>query len=214
MKRKRHIGLAIGLALAGAAIGPAGAWAGSKEDAQLCTRNKGTQAEQLAVCTRAIGSGAFAGDELAELIMRRGTLYSLVGQNQAAMRDFDAAIALRPDDAGFRLQRGIAHAGNDAHERAVRDFDEALRREPRNPTARYFRGHSRAALGLHDEALDDYDRALELKPDFASALVFRGLLLESLGRRERAVADYTTAYKLGARGGQLLARLRAYKVIK
>lgn len=214
MKTKRLVGPAAVLLLAYAVAGTAGASSEPKRDAQSCTRKKGTQAAQIEVCTRAIDSRVFSGETLARLVMRRGILYALVGKNPAAMRDYGAAISLLPQEAGFWLQRGIVRAGGGKHKSAIKDFTEALRLKPANPTALYFRGHSRAALRQTAQALEDYDRALELKPKFPSALVFRGLLLERLGRPKRAVADYTTAYKLGARARELLARLRAHRIIK
>lgn len=214
MKSKPHIGLALAVLWAYVGAGAAGASAGPQEDAQSCARKKGTQAEQIQICTRAIDSRVFFGRDLAQLVMRRGVLYSLLGNNPAAMSDYSVAISLLPAEARFWLQRGIVKAGAGDHERAIPDFDEALRLKPANPTALYFRGHSHAALGQTEQALEDYDRALELKPDFPSALVFRGVLLERLGSPTRAVADYTAAYKLGARARELLTRLRAYEVIK
>ena len=196
------------------AVGASGASAGPKEDAQTCARKRGTQAEQIDLCTRAINSGQFSGETLTRLLMRRGILYSLVGKDPAAMSDYDAAISLLPEEAGFWLQRGIVKAGNGNHENAIEDLNEALRLNPANPTALYFRGNSHAALGQTERTLEDYDQALELKPEFPSALVFRGLLLEQLGSRKQAVADYTAAYQLGARARELLTRLRAYEVIK
>lgn len=214
MRSKVHTGLVIAALLVFTAAGVSGATAGPKEDAQTCARKKGPQAEQIEVCTRAIDSGAFSGEALTKLLMRRGVLHSLVGRDPAAMRDYDAAISLLPEEAGFWLQRGIVKAGKGDHESAIQDFYQALRLNPANPTALYFRGHSHAALGQTGRALGDYDQALELKPEFPSALVFRGLLLEQLGSRKQAIADYTAAYQLGARARELLTRLRAHQVIK
>lgn len=214
MRSKGHTGLVIAALLVCTAAGVSGAAAGPKQDAQTCARKKGTQAEQIEVCTRAIDSGAFSGEALTQLLMRRGVLQSLVGKDPAAMRDYDAAIALLPEEAGFWLQRGIVKAGKGDHESAIQDFYQALRLNPANPTALYFRGHSHAALGQTGRALGDYDQALELRPEFPSALVFRGLLLEQLGSRKQAIADYTAAYQLGARARELLTRLRAHQVIK
>lgn len=214
MRSKGHIGLAIAALLVTLAAGLPGASAGPKEDGQTCAREKGTQAEQIDVCTRAINSGALSGERLTQLLMRRGVLYSLIGKTPAALRDYDAAIALLPEEARFWLQRGIAKASNGSHEAALQDFNEALRLKPADPTALYFRGNSHAALGQTEQTLEDYDLALELKPEFPSALVSRGLLLERLGSKKQAVIDYTAAYQLGARARELLTRLRAHQIIK
>jgi len=51
---------------------------------------------------------------------------------RAAARDFDAAVALAPQDGGLRAERAVFHANTGQYDAALTDLDEALRLEPEN----------------------------------------------------------------------------------
>jgi tetratricopeptide (TPR) repeat protein len=72
---------------------------------------------------------------------------------EKALRDFDEAIRLEPDNALAHAERGAARSWGSHHDEGIHDFDEAIRLEPGNAAWRAIRGH--VSLGVND-----YDRAI------------------------------------------------------
>src|SRR5207247_2490600 len=106
----------------------------------------------------------------------RGILAAEADDPAAALADFDAALALSPDDPAGFFNRGLARLrlldepGTEpvscrparpddapALEAALADFDTALRHEPDNLRARLSRGFLRRRRGDLDGALADFD---------------------------------------------------------
>jgi len=127
----------------------------------------------------------------------RGVARLEPGDDDNAMRDFDEAICLDPQNALYHNTRGLAWLGwshQDAlsyiwnglldeteFDKALRDFDEAIRLDPQN--AFFFNSRGRAWLDkAHDEnfqavqtthtetfikAITDFDQAIRLDPQNA-----------------------------------------------
>ena len=82
-------------------------------------------------------------------------------------RDYDQAIALKPDCAEAWFNRGNALSNTGRSEEALRDLDQAIALKPDYAEAYVNRGHIHAAAGRYDEAVRDYDRAIAAEPDSA-----------------------------------------------
>ena len=63
-----------------------------------------------------------------------------MGQYEAAIRDYTAAIALDPQDADYYINRGASYDALAQYELARKDYNTALRLCPNNPDAYHNRG--------------------------------------------------------------------------
>ena len=124
-----------------------------------------------------------------------GKLQSINGQQAAAVKLFDEAITLAPDNRWFYVNKAGAQA-------ELRDLPNALA-TAQALTARYPQWsiglNLQAALldGLDriPEALKVYDQAVHATPPSAQILTNQGLLLRRLGRQADARASYEAALR-------------------
>lgn len=87
--------------------------------------------------------------------LSRGAAYLKLKDNEKAMADFDAAIALNEKSERAYYYRGTLKMLKDDHEGAVADFTKALEIKPALATARFARATSLARLERFDEATKD-----------------------------------------------------------
>lgn len=116
-----------------------------------------------------------------------------LGRPEESLRYFDAALALRPEQANVFQNRGNALSDLRRFEDAVASYEASLRLRPDNADAWYSRGNALKDLDRAQDALDSYDRALALRPDHADALNNKGNVLHALRRLDEAVAQFDRA---------------------
>ncbi len=146
---------------------------------------------------------------LANQFARGVAAYAFPGGRAAdavrAVKEFDTAVAIAPDDAAPYQQRGEAYfaAGNMAAARA--DFDRcATNAQARTPgfthACLHGRGKVREAGGDTAAALEDYDAAIAAQGDNAAYRNSACWARATLGRElDRALADCNEALRLKPR---------------
>lgn len=118
-----------------------------------------------------------------------GVTHLQMHEYDRAIRDFDRALALRPDLVVAWKHRGIAHRGKGDYERAVADYDQAITFAPNDARLFTDRGATYLLLNHYPRAIQDFDRAIALKPDLAAALEHRGRAHFYLGNFAQSAAD-------------------------
>uniref|UniRef100_A0A7R9YC44 MalT-like TPR region domain-containing protein n=1 Tax=Pinguiococcus pyrenoidosus TaxID=172671 RepID=A0A7R9YC44_9STRA len=152
-------------------------------------------------------------DEIVALIMARGNVLVDLKQFDAALTDYDSAIALMEPDgmitetglARYKefpnafVQRGLAWEGKAKWDLAVEDYSKAIdmwgggRGDGINPYVLTFRGNALTQLGEYGRAVKDYeaasDRFLSMrdKQNAAEARANLALALYEVGQTEEAV---------------------------
>ncbi|HJU43306.1 MAG TPA: tetratricopeptide repeat protein [Vicinamibacterales bacterium] len=121
----------------------------------------------------------------------------LAGNIQAALKEFENAIALDPKFA-------IAYAGlaeaqwalylqtNDRQwaNRAVESTQTALQLEPERPSVLYTAALTSFRSGRYDDSLKEVDRALTLQPTYEDAMRLRARVLVRLGRIDEGLVEF------------------------
>ena len=110
-------------------------------------------------CTALIERGD-QGVDLSRAYAMRGLAFSIKGQYDTAIRDYDAAIALKPDFAIALNNRAWAYFRWGKAAAGLPDVEKSLQLSPKSPHAFDTRAHIRQALGDPEGALSDYDRAM------------------------------------------------------
>ncbi|MEQ1754729.1 MAG: tetratricopeptide repeat protein [Micropepsaceae bacterium] len=123
----------------------------------------------MAGCTAVIQSEGETGETLAEAFQNRCWLYEQKEEFDAAVRDCDRAIELKPDYSDAYFSRAKIYFHKHDYDQAIADFDQTIRLEPKAIGAITLRGMAHANKGDYDRAIADYTRALQLYPGFGMA---------------------------------------------
>ena len=133
--------------------------------------------EQITGCTDAIKSEKLGGKDLAVAFAIRGSAYRARGELKRAVKDYDQAVKLNPNDADVFFRRGVAHGMLGDTDRAIDDFDQAIKLAPDHVGALYSRGLTYSNKGQWERAIKDYDQAIKLSPNNVMTISNRGATL-------------------------------------
>lgn len=121
------------------------------------------------------------------------------GETQAALDEFNRAVALDPYNAQALYGRGLLYQGNNEHDFAIADFGAASGLNPQKAEPLLGRAVSYLAIGKVKEAAADLDEASEADPHNAQVWTTRGQAYERLGDKTKAAASYSRAVALRPR---------------
>ncbi|MGW3289600.1 tetratricopeptide repeat protein [Streptomyces sp. NPDC001002] len=131
----------------------------------------------------------------AALVARAGT-YQLMRRFEAAIADFNEALALNPKLSWTLAVRGETYRLMKQHSHALRDLNQAVELDPDLAWAISSRGILYRELVRYDDALADFNRALSIDPGYAWAIAGRGETYRLMGRHSAALADFDHAIDL------------------
>jgi len=177
----------------------------SQPNVAWCNDPTATDDQTIAGCTAEIESGGLSGNSLAIAFYNRGLAYANKGQTDRAIQDFDQAIRLDPQNAGYWDARCWGRALAGQLEQAIKDCDESLRLKPNDANTLDSRGFAYLKSGAFDKAIADYDAALKINPKLASSLYGRGLAKQKKGDKAGADADVAAAKAIDAKIAQTFA---------
>jgi tetratricopeptide (TPR) repeat protein len=128
-----------------------------------------TSDQALAMCDRALVE-RLSRTQVMAIRLHRGVLHLRRQEAEAALADFDAAIALDRRQPEAHQNRGAALVQLRRYGEAVSTLTYALGLGVDDPHKVYFnRGAAREALGDLRGAYEDYSTALEIQPDWGPA---------------------------------------------
>jgi tetratricopeptide (TPR) repeat protein len=123
----------------------------------------------LALCNKALADKLLPDDRTATLV-NRGIINAASGNTEAALADYNQALARAPELSGAWLNRGAVLLQAGRFQEARADFDRALALNTDRPAIAYFnRGMANEKLGAIPAAYHDYKQAQTLAPDFKPA---------------------------------------------
>ena len=163
-------------------------------------------------------------DEKARMHTHRGAAYSSKGEYDHAIKDYDKATKLNPDDAKPYTGLGIAYFSKGEHDHAIKNYDKAIKLYPDDVMAyfglgivyfnkgecdRAIENHDKATenydkaienydktIENYDKAIENYDKAIKPKPKYAKAYYYRGMAYFSKGAHDHAIKDFLTVGKI------------------
>jgi tetratricopeptide (TPR) repeat protein len=109
---------------------------------------------------------------------------------QDAIRNYENAIALKPDYAEAYANLGNIYQEMREFEKALEQYNKAIHFGPMLALAYYNRGVVLQELTRHDEALEDYDKTLVLQPNYYLAYLNKSVILYELKRKAEAAHNY------------------------
>lgn len=129
---------------------------------------RGMLRNAVAACDRALVGEALPHDEIVATHVNRGILRLNIGDADAAIADFDAALRLDPQEAEAVLNKAIALVSKERWDDAIALFGTALKLGTRRPALAYFgRGMAHEFSGDARSAYFDYRQATRSDPDWS-----------------------------------------------
>lgn len=153
-------------------------------------------ARKLESCSRLIAIAKLPKAKLALVHNHRGMALVMTGETEAAIKDFDRAIALDANLADAYSNRGHAFIFVADFPAALRDFDKAIALRPDDDM--FYTGRATAFLltGRLKVAHRDLSKAIALNPKNAGAYMSRGTVNQLMGDALAAIADFKSVLKL------------------
>jgi lipoprotein NlpI len=155
------------------------------------SKELGTPDLRILNCSLLIESRGLPAANRAIAYYNRGFAWSLKGDLDHAIADYDQAIGLRPNDARAYNNRAIAWEAKGDLGRAIADYDRAIELDPNNAHAWFNRGRAELHSGALPQALADLNRVGELRPQDPYA----ALWLEIVNRRSNLPSRLAEATK-------------------
>jgi tetratricopeptide (TPR) repeat protein len=118
------------------------------------------------------------------------------GRPAESVRYLTVAIALRPNNPGFYVNRGFALLGAGEVDEAIADFERTLALAPRYAEAHHGLGNALYAKGRLEQAIAEHREAIRLNKDHWMAHCSLGVELAALGRPGEAIAEYRQSIQL------------------
>lgn len=139
----------------------------------------------------------------------KGSVLSMIGFHERALKCFDKSIELEPSNPGLYYNRGVEYNNLEIYDKAILDFTSAidltseedkysLLNKSYAPEVDYFaaRGHAYGGLGMYDESISDYNHAIELAPEEGAMYYNRGITYYFSGEYDNALSDFKKACDL------------------
>ncbi|WP_119303875.1 tetratricopeptide repeat protein [Dongia deserti] len=131
----------------------------------------------------------------------RGIAHRWKSENEAAISDFDQAIAMEPDFADAYFSRGLANFELGKLDIALDNYDEAIRINPRFVNAYNSRGHTHFTRKEWDLAVPEYKSAIEIDPTYSAGHQNLATTYVALKQYKLAVEEYDRALQLAPGNG-------------
>ncbi|MBX7187248.1 MAG: tetratricopeptide repeat protein [Vicinamibacteria bacterium] len=118
------------------------------------------------------------------------------GRSDEAIEQFQASLALDPNQSAAASNLGALLAERGDHDGALPQFEAAIAADPGNAAARNNLGQEFARRGRMDEAMLEFRRSIDLDPEDSAPHQSLGIALASVGRADQAIVEFEEAIRL------------------
>jgi tetratricopeptide (TPR) repeat protein len=146
-------------------------------------------AAALQSCTQRLNEDELSGSERARILTLRGRSLKINHQLKEAIRDFDAALALRPNEVETLVMRGWAAVDARDLDLALDFADRILAADPDNVDAYDIKGVVAHGRGDYTAELGFYDKAIALHPNNILARFNRLIFYKLQGYARGVIAE-------------------------
>ncbi|WP_103899353.1 tetratricopeptide repeat protein [Petrotoga halophila] len=127
---------------------------------------------------------------------KKGVELSELGRYEEALRAFEKAIEINPQDDKARFGKGVALGELGRHEDALEAYEKVIEINPQFAESWFAKGVELIKLGRYEDALKAYEKAIEINPQYADAWVNKGVELGEFERHEEALQAYEKAIEI------------------
>ncbi|MEF3695813.1 tetratricopeptide repeat protein [Desulfolutivibrio sp.] len=162
----------------------------------MAAEEQGDLEQAVAGYGRAVNDAGLGGVSKGLLFAARGNALAAMGKLADALKDYDKALALAPDQAVIRFNRGNLLFGTGRYDEAIADYTRAIDLDAADAAAYNNRGSAWFAKGNLESALANYNMAVKLLPADAEFVNNRGRVWFAMGEETKARADFSQAKSL------------------
>jgi len=130
------------------------------------------------------------------VLYNRAAVHEARADWAAALGDYEAALALKPDYLDAEMNRGTLLQRLGRFEEALASFDRVIEQNDLFTSAHFNRGNLLRDMGLWEDALASYDRAIALDSQHVDSHLNRGIVLRKLERCDDSLASTERAISL------------------
>jgi lipoprotein NlpI len=174
------------LAFAVAALTGGNAAAQSQASRLCAAAASGEAGRSVEACSQLLAAPSLAKRDRALAYINRGTGHLRLGNDDFAIRDYDAAIGLAPGDVRALNLRGDALSRKGDFARALADYSEAIRLNPLYPLALRNRARIYFYRGDFAAAAEDFRTAEQVDRANGYSLLWRYVAEARAGFNDRA----------------------------
>ncbi|MGB2579130.1 tetratricopeptide (TPR) repeat protein [Elusimicrobium simillimum] len=120
----------------------------------------------------------------------RGEGYHKDGKPEQAVKQYDKALKINPNNVDAYASRGAAYFYMAKYEEAANDFIVVVENNPTNIAAYSALGAALAGMQRYEDALKFVSYTIMMNPESAEALMSRGSIHFAMGNYPAALADY------------------------
>ena len=143
--------------------------------------------------------GITAGAQNADEFYATGNDLSGKRQYDAAIEQYNKAIALKPEFASAYINRGNVYANKKMYDEAIKDYNTSLLYDANSKIAYFNRGLANKGKNLVAKAIADYTKAISIAPDYALAWCSRGTIYYGKEMYDEAIKDLNQALAIDPR---------------
>jgi tetratricopeptide (TPR) repeat protein len=158
-------------------------------------QSDGRHDEAINLCNKALEANPNT-FQTSAILVTRGNSYAGKDEWDRALRDYNEAVRLVPNNADAFANRGNAYAHKKEFAKSTSDYTEAIRLNPRLFQAFYNRALNYYAANDLNRSLADLTECIRLNPKFEPAFAQRSAVLARLKRNDEALADADMAVSL------------------
>ncbi|MDP4268227.1 MAG: tetratricopeptide repeat protein [Bacteroidota bacterium] len=134
--------------------------------------------------------------DTAEDFFEKGNKYSVKGDLDKAIENYDKAIELDPTDGILYFGRGNAWYKKGEFEKAIEDYNSVIKYKPEFAGAYNNRGNSYLRINDNDKAIEDYHNALRINPNEAETYNNIGICYGKKGEYDKSIKNYNEAIRI------------------
>lgn len=127
-------------------------------------------------------------------LMCLGAAQHALGEPKKALKSFEKAAKIQPDNPGVYNSIGGIYAEAEKYAEATKWFEKAIKLKPDFALAWNNYAVALRYCERFKDSLKAYDMAIQINPDYTSAISNRSDLKTFLGQSEGALADYESIY--------------------
>lgn len=173
---------------------PAAVYAQSAPQALALCRDTHAEVDQrISACTAYIATNPRDTDNLESAFCNRALGEALNGNFDAALRDDQHALRLRPHSPQAFFNRGYDYYRLGSYNHAIRDYTTAIDLKPDFALAYVWRGVAHEGSGDSELALADYSGALHIDPRNFEAHHALGMYYLRRNKFDLAITEFTDA---------------------
>lgn len=140
------------------------------QSASIAARIHYTSRRDLENCNNALTRTALSMRDRAATLANRGIVYMSLEEFDLAVKDYQAAIAMKPEMGELNVNIGNVYYMGKVYDKAITEYTTAIEKKTSKIFVAYFnRGMAYESIGKLAEAEADIKVALEMLPQWAAA---------------------------------------------